>query len=148
MKRLFGSHENKLDAKGRVSVPAAFRNVWKATPEMTLVLRPSLLEGCVEAWPLPDYAKFQEKVDALAETDPEHYALASVVYSQAAEVELDAQGRIMIPAHLAARAKLADAVYFLGRGDHFHIWEPEAGRVFLEASCAAAPKIAFGVPAR
>ena len=98
MKRLFGSHENKLDAKGRVSVPAAFRNAWKAEPEMTLILRPSLLEGCVEAWPLPDYAKFQEKLDALAESDPEHEALATVVYSEAAEVETDAQGRIMIPA--------------------------------------------------
>ena len=147
MKQFFGTHENKRDAKGRVSVPAPFRNAWKDEAKMTLVLRPSMIEGCVEAWPAPTYERFQAMVNEKAETDPERYGLATMVYSEAEEIELDAQGRILIPEHLAALAGLADAVCFLGRGDHFHIWEPGAATSFKAASRAMAPRIAFGAPA-
>ncbi|WP_297491651.1 division/cell wall cluster transcriptional repressor MraZ [Acidocella sp.] len=148
MKQLFGKHENRLDAKGRVSVPAAFRAAWKgAEPAMTLVLRPSLIAGCVEGWPLPHYAKYEAELAAMDETDPNRQGWATKVYSDAVELEIDAQGRIMLPDHLAAEAQLTEAVCFLGRGTHFHIWEPAAAAAFLAATRALAPRLTFGAPA-
>ncbi|MBU6396668.1 MAG: cell division/cell wall cluster transcriptional repressor MraZ [Rhodospirillales bacterium] len=144
MKQFFGSHENKRDAKGRVSVPASFRAAWKNHPEMTLILRPSFIEGCVEAWPLPNYERFQAKVDAMPEMSRERVGLQTQVYSDAEEVELDGQGRMLITGYLAGVAGLSDAVFFMGRGDHFLIWEPAAGRAFRDASRAMAPKLSFG----
>ncbi len=147
MKQLFGTHENKLDAKGRVSVPAAFRSAWRDEPEMSLVLRPSLIAGCVEGWPLPNYTKYEAELAAMAEADPARQGFATKIYSDAVELELDAQGRIMLPGHLVAEADLRDMVCFLGRGSHFHIWEPAAAQAFIAATRALAPRLTFGAPA-
>ncbi|MBU6448189.1 MAG: cell division/cell wall cluster transcriptional repressor MraZ [Rhodospirillales bacterium] len=146
MKQFFGSHENKRDIKGRVSVPASFRAVWSDHQDMTLILRPSFIEGCVEAWPLPNYERFQAKVNAMEEMSREQVGLQTQVYSDAEEVELDGQGRILITGYLAEIAGLSDAVFFMGRGDHFLIWEPKAGKAFREASRSMAPKLSFGAP--
>jgi MraZ protein len=132
MKQLFGTHENRLDAKGRVSVPSGFRKAWGGDSGMTIVLRPSLLQGCVEGWPLPNYERFTVKAEAYAEADLNGEAYVSTVFSEAEEVDIDAQGRIMIPPKLVKRAGLKDEVCFLGRGSHFQIWTPAAAEAFLE----------------
>jgi len=149
MKQLFGTHENRLDGKGRVSVPAAFRNAWKGDfdksgAEMTLILRPSLIAGCIEGWPLPNYAKYEAELAAMAETDPDRQGFATKIYSDAVELELDGQGRIMLPDHLVDEAQLGETACFLGRGTHFHIWAPEAAKAFLAATRALAPRLTFG----
>ena len=82
----------------------------------------------------------------MAETDPNRQGWATKIYSDAVELELDGQGRIAIPDHLAAEAGLGEVVCFLGRGSHFHIWAPDGAKVFLEATRALAPKLTFGAP--
>ncbi len=145
MVQFFGIHENRLDVKGRVSVPAPFRAAVKADAEtISLVLRPSYIPGCVEAWPRAAYELWQRKLDELDHFDPKREALATLVYSEAWPLETDPQGRIMLPAELVAYANIKDAVNFCGRGDHFHIWEPAAGAAFRAATRAHAPS--FGGP--
>ena len=131
MKQLFGTHENRLDAKGRVSVPAAFRKAWAGVPDMSLVLRPSYLANCVEGWPLPNYERFTARAEAYREGDLDGEAYASMAFSEAEEIDLDAQGRIMLPGRLIELAGIRETVCFLGRGSHFHIWAPEAAQAFL-----------------
>jgi MraZ protein len=100
----------------------------------------ALLHPCIEGWPQATYQqKWQEKLDRLDEFDPKREALATLLYSEAWMLETDREGRIMIPAELVAHANLKDAVTFMGRGDHFHIWEPAAGTQFRQASRAMAP---------
>lgn len=140
MSQFFGSHENRLDAKGRVSVPAPFRASLKGDlGTISLILRPSYIEGCVEVWPQSTYQLWQRKLDELDHFDPNREALATLLYSEAWMVETDKEGRIMLPADLVSYANLKDAVSFMGRGDHFHIWEPAAGAAFRKASRALAP---------
>jgi transcriptional regulator MraZ len=148
MKQLFGTHENRLDAKGRVSVPAAFRKAWASVPDMSLVVRPSYLAGCVEGWPQPNYERFTARAEAFAEGDLNGEAYASMAFSEAEEVDLDAQGRIMLPARLIALAGIKDAVCFLGRGSHFHIWSPAAAASFLAEGRARVqrPALSEGAP--
>jgi MraZ protein len=141
MSQFFGNHENRLDAKGRVSVPAAFRAAMKGDlGTISLVLRPSYIAGCVEAWPQAAYAMWQKKLDEMDHFDPKREALATLVYSEAWLVETDKEGRIMLPAELVEFSGVTSVVNFLGRGDHFHIWEPAAGTAFRKASRALAPE--------
>ena len=140
MSQFFGSHENRLDAKGRVSVPAPFRATLKGDlGTISLILRPSYIEGCIEAWPQAAYQRWQDALNALDHFDPKREGLATLLYSEAWMVETDKEGRVMIPGELASYANLSDAVNFMGRGDHFHIWEPKAGAAFRKASRALAP---------
>jgi MraZ protein len=138
MSPFFGSHQNRLDAKRRVSVPAAFRSVLKGDLEtFQLILRPSHSSDWryVEAWPKQAYAVWESKLEQFEHFSAEREALATVIYTGAVLVETDREGRIMLPEELAAFAGLKESgpVTIMGRGPIFHIWEPQAGMQFVEA---------------
>lgn len=129
MAQFMGTHQNKLDAKGRVSVPAPFRTALKGKDETNgthLVLRPSHQHACIEAWPTPDFAALAEPLNQLDVFSPEQEDLAATLYAEAFPVEADKEGRIMLPDELVAYAGLTDAVVFMGMGRIFQIWEPAA----------------------
>jgi len=135
MTHFFGSHENRLDAKGRVSVPAGFRAAVKGETEtIALILRPSHIPFCVEAWPRATYAQWQTKLDALDPFDPERDWLETMLFSDAFPVETDAQGRIVIPDDLVKHAGISGTVSFFGRGQYFQLWEPARGEVYKTES--------------
>jgi MraZ protein len=136
MSQFFGNHQNRLDAKRRVSVPAAFRAVLKSDVEtIQLILRPSHAKDwrCIEAWTKPAYAVWESKLEQYEHFSMEREALATVIYTGAITVETDKEGRIMIPEELAEFANLKESgpVSFMGRGPIFHIWEPQAGAAFI-----------------
>ncbi len=131
-----GTHQNRLDAKGRVSVPAPFRAALRALgngngngngeASASLVLRPSHKHACIEAWPAAafhDLAAPLQRLDVFSEA---HDDLAAALYADAFPVETDREGRIVLPEHLAAHAGLSDSVVFMGLGRIFQIWEPQA----------------------
>jgi MraZ protein len=129
MTHFLGTHQNKLDAKGRVSVPAPFRAALKAQDASNgthLVLRPSHQHPCIEAWPAPIFDALAEPLTRLHLFSPEHDDMAATLYADAFPVEADREGRIVLPDDLVAYAGLADAVVFMGLGRIFQIWEPAA----------------------
>jgi MraZ protein len=129
MTHFLGTHQNKLDAKGRVSVPAPFRNALKAQDETNgthLVLRPSHQHPCIEAWPTPVFDALAEPLNRLDLFSPEHDDMAATLYADAFPVEADREGRIVLPDDLVAYAGLTDTVVFMGLGRIFQIWEPAA----------------------
>lgn len=128
MTQFMGTHHTRLDAKSRVSIPAAFRKALQATGSepVPVVLRPSHKHACIEGWPAPDFhalgtAMRQLDVFSTAQDD-----LAFALYAEAAELSPDKEGRIMLPEAIAASAGIAQAMVFVGLGTHFQIWEPEA----------------------
>jgi MraZ protein len=129
MTQFMGTHQNKLDAKGRVSVPAPFRTALKGSDEANgthLVLRPSHQHACIEAWPAPDFEALAQPLNQLDVFSPEHDDLAATLYADAFSVEADKEGRIVLPDQLVEYAGLSDAVVFMGLGRIFQIWEPAA----------------------
>lgn len=127
MTQFLGTHQNRLDAKGRVSVPASFRAALKnGTESVALILRPSHKHPCVEAWPEPLFAQLETQMQGLDLFSETHDDMASALYSDACRIEADKEGRIVLPESMAAHAGLADAVVFMGLGRIFQIWEPEA----------------------
>jgi MraZ protein len=131
MTHFLGTHQNRLDAKGRVSVPAPFRAAVKSRGEssgagMQLVLRPSHQHPCIEAWPAAEFAALAEPLNRLDLFSQAHDDLAASLYADAFPVEVDKEGRIVLPDQLVAYASLTEGVVFMGLGRVFQIWEPAA----------------------
>jgi len=124
-----GTHQNRFDAKGRVSIPASFRAALRAQAnpgDPLVILRPSHLHPCIEAWPQAAFATLSQP---LAEIDPfsdAHDDLAAALYADAYPIDSDKEGRIILPDALRAHAGLQDEVSFMGLGRVFQIWEPQA----------------------
>lgn len=114
---------NKIDRKGRVSIPASFRQILASKGSELVVLYPHpkhpAIEGSGMDW-LEDYAL---RLDQLPEYDEDRDALLTL-YAQVSQLAPDAEGRIIIPENLTAAAGLGESAIFVGAGNKFEIWEP------------------------
>lgn len=131
MSVFLGTHQNRLDTKGRVSIPAGFRAILRSqaqtTPgEPSLVLRQSPKHPCIEAWPMPAFLALGPPLDRLDLFSDDQEDMALSIYGDAYPVDPDKEGRVLLPEPLAAHAALSDQVAFMGLGQHFQIWEPAA----------------------
>lgn len=133
MTHFLGSHLNRLDAKGRVSVPALFRTNLKklaGDPEapVTMILRPSHKHACIEAWPQAVFDRLAQSLERYDIFSPEYEDMAAAIYADAYPVEADKEGRILLNEMLVGHAALTENALFMGTGPTFQIWEPEAAR--------------------
>ena len=128
MTQFMGTHVNKLDAKGRVSIPAPFRAGLRAGADDGggLVLRPSHNQPCIEAWPIAAFAALATPIEQLDVFSEERDDLVAALYADAFPLEADKEGRIVLPDTLVAHAGLSDTAVFMGLGRTFQIWEPVA----------------------
>jgi MraZ protein len=127
MTQFMGTHTNKLDAKGRVSIPAPFRSALKnGDDSAALILLPSHKYPCLEGWPIAAFNKLAASMQHMPTLGDDQEDLAFALYADATPLEPDREGRIVLPANLAAHALLKDAVCFIGLSVKFQIWEPEA----------------------
>ena len=132
MSVFLGAHQNRLDAKGRVSIPAGYRAILRAQTaeaqpgDPLLVLRQSPKHPCIEAWPMPAYLRLGPVLDRLDLFSDDGEDMALSLYGDAYPVDPDKEGRIVLPEALAAHAGVSESVAFMGLGRHFQIWEPQA----------------------
>ncbi len=129
MGQFLGTHLNRIDAKGRVSIPAPFRAALRALSDegaAPLILRQSHAHACVEGWPARVFEALATPLERLDVFGEDHEDLAQVLYSDAYPVESDKEGRIVLPDALVQHAGLSDTIVFMGLGRTFQIWEPAA----------------------
>ena len=141
MTPFLGTHQNKLDAKGRVSIPAPFRQSLRIlggsenATGISMILRPSHQYSCIEAWPEKQFAELANRLITFEEFSVDYDDFATALYAQAVQVESDKEGRIVLPGNLANHAGLTEGVTFIGIGKTFQIWEPAAAeRRLVEAN--------------
>ncbi len=130
MSQFLGTHQNRLDSKGRVSIPASFRARLRNGSDdapATLILSPSHKYPCIEAWPEPVFEALAEPLGRLDLFSDDQDDFLTALYADATRVEADKEGRIIVPDLLVQFAGLTDGVVFMGRGRTFQIWEPAAG---------------------
>ncbi len=130
MGQFLGTHQNRLDAKGRVSIPAGFRVHLRNGSEdgaASLILSPSHKYPCIEAWPEPVFETLAEPLNRLDMFSDDQDDFITALYADATRVEADKEGRIILSESLVQFAGLTDMVVFMGRGRTFQIWEPAAG---------------------
>jgi MraZ protein len=152
MTHFLGTHQNRLDAKGRVSIPAPFRAALKGRGDTNgngthLVLRPSHQHQCIEAWPAELFDALSEQLNRLNLFSPQHDDLAASLFADAFPVEADKEGRVVLPDSLVSYAGLTDAVVFMGLGRTFQIWEPAAADRRRTEARERAREHGFTIPA-
>ncbi len=116
---------NKVDRKGRVSVPATFRAALKGQAFNGIVAFRSFRQAAVEACAMDRMEDLSQGVDALDQFSQEQDDLASTIFADAHQLPIDGDGRIVLPPLLAEHAGIAEAAAFVGRGRTFQIWNPD-----------------------
>jgi MraZ protein len=124
---------NKVDRKGRVSVPAPFRaGLSGPDGSSALVLYPSFLFSAIEGCTVARMEDMGARHDQLDQFSAEYDNLAAI-FSGACQLSLDSEGRIGLPEAMIALAHITENAAFIGQGNTFQIWEPKAGEAHTAA---------------
>ncbi|MFJ7950420.1 division/cell wall cluster transcriptional repressor MraZ [Lysinibacillus sp. NPDC096418] len=124
-----GEYQHSVDAKGRLIVPAKFR---EALGETFVVTRG--LDNCLFGYPMNEWRKLEEKLKGLPMTKKDTRAFARFFFSGATEVEIDKQGRINIPSTLITHAHLEKECVVLGVSNRIEIWAKDAWEIYFNES--------------
>ncbi|WP_032112076.1 division/cell wall cluster transcriptional repressor MraZ [Candidatus Paracaedibacter symbiosus] len=117
---------NKIDKKGRVSVPASFRAVLQTQESPGVVLFRSLHQPIVEGCSFERMMQLSQQYDSLSlEPTATQNNYQSFIFAEAQLLSFDAEGRISIPPSLLEHASIVDQIAFVGRGATFELWNPE-----------------------
>jgi MraZ protein len=116
---------NKIDKKGRVSVPAPFRSILTQQGGDGAVFFPSFKLSCIEGCGLARIEKIRDSLDTSFDifSDAQN-DLATTLFSNAHFVNFDTEGRMILPAVLLEVGQLTDDVCFVGAGSTFQLWQP------------------------
>ena len=124
MALFLSSCENRLDTKGRVSVPAAFRSSLTDEKFAGVVLFRSFTHNCIEGLSMSRMEKMANATDKMGVFDNELDDLIAMLFADARPLAFDVTGRIVIPNELLKHANITDTALFVGRGNSFQIWNP------------------------
>ena len=124
MALFLSSYENRLDTKGRISVPAAFRSSLVNENFAGVVLFRSFTHNCIEGLSMSRMEKMANATDKMGEFDNDLDDLSALLFADARPLAFDVTGRIVIPEELLKHANITDSALFVGRGNSFQIWNP------------------------
>ena len=122
MALFIGTHENKIDRKGRVSLPADYRAELPSEDDRTIYIFPSLYTSALEACDRAQLALHAERINALDQFSQEEAYFSSQILAEARKLGIDSDGRIVLPGEFMERAQLDGKALFVGGGPKFHIW--------------------------
>ena len=124
------TYENRLDKKGRVSVPAPFRSYLSNLGYNGVVCYPSFNNHSIEAWPQDRIEKISNTIDALNPFEEKKDYFATSILSESINLQFDSEGRISLTTKLLKHAKIKNSILFVGQGKTFQIWEPTSFEKF------------------
>jgi MraZ protein len=127
-----GTYRHRIDPKGRLPVPAAFRRQLQAQGASAVVATP--LDQCIAVYPPAEWARLETQLRAMPAFARQVKALTRLLASRAQDLELDVQGRILLPPNLRTAASLAGEVLVIGVLDRFEIWNCDVWDSFVRES--------------
>ena len=126
MDLFLSQYVNKIDKKGRVSLPSAFRNILSNKNKNELILFKSLKYFAIDGCGYERINSIAERIDKLDIFSDDQDDFSTSIFSEAVPTNLDNEGRFLIPEFLKEYSNLKDEVTFIGQGHYFQIWEPKA----------------------
>ena len=124
------SYENKLDKKGRVSVPATFRSHLNSMGYNGFITYPSFNHNALEACSQDRIEKLSSTIDSLNPFEEKRDFFATSILSESINLQFDSEGRFSLTPKLLKHAKIKNSILFVGQGKTFQIWEPTAFEKF------------------
>ena len=119
------SYENKIDKKGRVSVPATFRSHLSSMGYNGFIGSPSFNHSALEACSQDRIEKLSNTIDSLNPFEEKRDFFATSILSESENLQFDTEGRISLSEKLLKHAMIKTNVLFVGLGKTFQIWEPK-----------------------
>ena len=118
------TYENKLDKKGRVSVPASFRSYLSNLGYNGVICYPSFNNSSIEACSQDRIEKISSAIDSLNPFEEKRDYFATSILAESTNLQFDGEGRISLSEKLLKHAKIKNSMLFVGQGKTFQIWEP------------------------
>jgi MraZ protein len=126
-----GLYEHTIDAKGRTSLPARFREVLGAEEKLIVTTG---FDRCLVAYPVAEWQAFETKLAALSQFDPAVVQLKRIYVAAATECVIDKHGRLLIPPMLREYAQLKESLVWAGMVTTIEIWAKESWNEQVGAS--------------
>ena len=120
-----GVNKINLDAKGRMALPARYRDQIADCCENQLVATIDTETRCLLLYPLPEWEMIEKKIDALPSFNPAARRIQRLLIGHATDIELDSSGRLLLPQPLREYAQMDKKLVLLGQGRKFEIWGEE-----------------------
>ena len=124
------TYENRLDKKGRVSVPANFRSRLANFGFNGVICYPSFNNSAIEAYSQDRIEKISSAIDSLNPFEEKRDYFATSILAESTNLQFDSEGRISLSSKLLNHAKIKSSMFFVGQGQTFQIWEPTAFEKF------------------
>jgi MraZ protein len=132
-----GEYRHNTDSKGRIIVPARFRDELGS-----LLILTKGLDGCITVYTPKQWERIIEQLYKLPNTKKESRMYIHMVTSKAAECEVDGAGRILIPQNLMDEAAIVKECVVLGVADHVEIWSVNRWKAYSEEASGAFESVA------
>lgn len=121
-----GLSAGQIDSKGRITIPANYRTLMVEEASGSLVVTIDTEQRCLLLYPFPQWQVIEEKLEALPSFQPAARRIQRLLLGHATELELDRQGRILLPNLLRDYADLDKSVILVGQGKKIEIWNESA----------------------
>ena len=122
-----GEYYHNLDAKGRIIIPAKFRDELNGTFILTRGL-----DGCLTIYSTENWEKIFEEINKLPETKKATRQYIRMLTANACECTLDNQGRILIPANLSGSVNITKECVVVGANSHVEIWDKATWNAYMD----------------
>ncbi len=126
------TYENKLDKKGRVSVPASYRSHLSALGYSGVICYPSFTNSSIEFCPQDRLQKIIDTIETLNPFEENRDIFSTSVLANSFHLNFDSEGRVTIPDKFLSHSGIKEKVLFVGQGKTFQMWEPSEFKNFSE----------------
>ena len=134
----FGTYVNKVDRKGRVSVPARYRTAIREQEFQGIVAAPAFEAGAIDACDFDRINEVVQRLDVPGAYTPEQREIAELMLARSEELPFDSEGRVLLPQSLLELAGIDGQALFVGVGRSFQIWDPERRKGYEDETLAKA----------
>lgn len=129
----YGEYEHAIDSKGRLIVPAKFRDALK-TQQITVLFLTRGLDGCLFLFPESEWRLAESRFKQIPFTKGEGRKFNRLFFSGATEVAVDSLGRLLVPKSLKEFAEIKQQVVIVGVSNRMEIWSKEKWQAYYESS--------------
>lgn len=126
MNRFLSNATNKIDTKGRVSVPALFRSVLAQRDIQELYCLQDLVFPAISVGGPELLERYERQIASVDPFSPEANQMSLLVHGGGVYMRLDQEGRLMVTDFIRSFTGITTEVTFVGRSDHFQLWQPQA----------------------
>lgn len=134
----FGTYLNKVDRKGRVSVPARYRTAIGKQEFQGIVAAPAYGAGAIDACDFDRINEVVQRLDVPGAYTPEQREIAELMLARSDELPFDSEGRVLLPQSLMELAGIDGQALFVGVGRSFQVWAPDRREAYEAETLAKA----------